>query len=156
MKDNFFIPWHENFTRGKEYRALAGNTQHSYKYDYFGITTGENVKWWNKPYFAITNERSTVKFFLDAVLDGRDEKEAAVYVSKDSKMKMEDVRKIFSGVRRFEYACKLKEDKLPDFSTVTICTAMDGNGKKPLIHVKMIFEPNRYGRWKIYKIEKSE
>lgn len=153
---DLFIPWQESFNKGKEYRAFAVKQQHSYKQDYFGITRNQNVKWWNKPYFAITNESYTVKFFLDAVIGGVDYKEAEVYMSKDSKFALDDVKNLFSGMKNYKYASKLNDRGKPDFSTVTISPSYDGKTKASLIHVKMVYEPDRYGKWKIYKIEESD
>lgn len=155
MVVKFFVPWQEAFNKGKDCRSISVKIQHSYKDDYFGITRNQNVKWWNKPYFAITNESSTVKFFIDAVINGADYKEAAVYMSKDSKFGLEDLKDIFSDIRNYEYACKLKEGADPDFSTVTLALRREDIRKSSLLHVKMVYEPNRYGKWKIYKIEET-
>lgn len=156
MSDEFFIPWKKSFSKGKEYRALTVKIQHSYKSDYFGLTRSQNVGWWKKPYFAITNESSTVKFFLDAVLKGVDNKEAEVYMSKDSKFALEDVKNLFSGMENFNYARKLSDRGKPDPPTVTISPCYDGKSRGSLIHVKMVYEPDRYGKWKIYKIEETD
>lgn len=155
MTEKLFVPWQETFNKGKDYRSISVKIQHRYKQDYFGLTRSQNIKWWNKPYFAITNESSTVKFFLDAVINGPDYKEAAVYISKDSKLAPEDLKTIFQGMRNYGYARRLKDGETPDFSTVTISPLRDGKASRSLIHVKMVYEPDRYGRWKIYKIEET-
>lgn len=149
MDDKFFIPWREEFKKGKEYRSLSGKGQHLYKQDFFGLMHNQNVRWWNKPYFAIANEKSTVKFFLDAI-KSVDDKEAQVYLSKQSKLELEKVRSLFKNIRTLKYANKLKDEKNPDFSTVTL-----SHGDS-LIHLKMIYEPNRFGKWKVYKIEETD
>lgn len=155
MNDKFFIPFNETFIKAKDIRSLNSKSQHLYKDNYFVITRGQNIKWWNKPYFAITNESSTVRFFLDAVFKNFDYDEASVYMSKDSRFELDDVKEIFGGMRNYKYAKKLADEKRPDFATVTIIPNYDGSSSNSLIHMKMVYEPNRYSKWKIYKIEET-
>lgn len=156
----FFLPWNDYFIEAKDYTIISNNNkQHLYKKDSFGMVSVENIKWWNKPYFAILNEKSTVQFFIDAIMK-KSIDEAKVYLSKtcNNELNIDEISNIFTDVCKYKYISKIEFDAIrnTNVSVVSITPKYVGNKKfTGIINVKMVQEPNRYGNWKIYKIEEE-
>ncbi len=152
----FFLPWHVGFVKGRDYNMINSKKQHCYKDDNYKIVDTENIKWWRKPYFAILNERGTVKFFLDALLKKTDghNLEAKVYLSRYyNEESIERTINIFDGVCDYEYVKGSSKQNNNEVTTITIIPKYISEGRhQKLIHISMISEPDRYGKWKIYNI----
>ena len=64
---------------------------------------------------------------------------------------MEDLREIFQDERQYQCFVGLENKGM---RMVSLAVKADG-GKPDIISMKMVEEPNVFGKWKIYHIEKE-
>ncbi len=107
------------------------------------------------PFFSIPNANGTVKSFLEA-LNNKYIDEAMGYISKNviEPVNFEDIYSIFEGVKSYKYLISVKKSS-PSLRQVSIAVKKQPKSKIEIINLKMINEPDSFGNWKIYHIEKE-
>lgn len=109
----------------------------------------------NKPFFSIPNANGTVKSFLEA-LNNNYIDEAMGYISKNviSPINFSDIYSIFEGVK--SYKCLISVTKNTSLlKQVSIAVKKSSKNRIEIINLKMVNEPDSFGKWKIYQIEKE-
>jgi len=148
MSLGFFIPWDDIAFQGLAPIQKVYTPKDSSPL-FFTYDDIHNLK---KPFLSIPNPRGTVKLFLDALHKNADE-EAIGYISHTlwNLVSMEDLREIFEDVRQYQCFVGLENKGM---RMVSLAVKADG-GKTDIISMKMVEEPNVFGKWKIYHIEKE-
>lgn len=104
------------------------------------------------PFFSITNEQSTVKHFLEAVTSS-DAESARAYISKSFIGEI-DLTELRNTLEIFENYKFLGQPHLPGKS-YTGSVLMFNKNRNSILKLHMVQEPDSYGNWKIYGIEKE-
>ena len=148
MNPVFFLPW-EGIVAQKLVPSQKIFTPKGINPLFFAYDDIHNL---NKPFLSIPNPSGTVKFFLEALHKKADE-EAIGYISHTlwNIVNLEELRDIFRDVR--QYQCFVGWEK-KGIRIVSLAVKNDG-GKTDIISLKMVEEPNVFGKWKIYYIEKE-
>lgn len=104
------------------------------------------------PYFSLPNPSGTVRSFLTA-LERDCPEEAMGYLSAAvvQAVDIDGVKKLFGGKKELHF---FSDDILNEIRTVSLACG-SGEGKTEVISVRMVAEPNQFGKWKIYCIEKE-
>ncbi len=149
----FFVPWEKKFVDSNDYQFIKQEKLHQYKNKNFHFYKTENFDWCNKPFFAVANENCVINGFLAAIKNCSID-EAKTYVSKNfvSSIDFEGLKNIFDSESEYKYLINLPFEDQKNKLTNSILV---GGNKTNIVHVHMIHEPDRYGRWKIYNIEKE-
>ena len=106
-----------------------------------------------KPFFSIPNANGTVKSFLEA-LNNNYIDEAMGYISKNviSPINFNEIYSIFEGVK--SYKCLISVTKNTSLlKQVSIAVKKSSKNRIEIINLKMVNEPDSFGKWKIYQIE---
>lgn len=120
----------------------------------------------NTPFFYIMTEEGMVKQFIEAVTNSQDADDVKPFISKafNGRLDFTEIRDAFqSGLR---YKCLLKAEfryTPPNCKTNSIVLFQETNDqdqeqehtRNTIIHLHMVREPDRFGQWKIYGIEKE-
>lgn len=141
----FFLPWNQkrtkiNYPNQKLYLPVCQKKYH------LESGTFNSQK---KPFFSLADSKGTVKAFLDALQKDRTE-EAKGYLSRSvaGGADMEEIRRFFSAGNSY---CFFTEEKSEKVRTVFLASSQ----QKEMIFLRLVTEPDEYGRWKIYEIEKE-
>ncbi|WMI81139.1 hypothetical protein [Anaerotignum sp. MB30-C6] len=104
------------------------------------------------PYFSLPNPSGTVRSFLRA-LEKDHEDEAMGYLSNTvaSVADLDGIKKLFGEKKELLF---FSDDILNEIRTVSLACQCE-EGKTEVIFVRMVSEPDHYGKWKIYSIEKE-
>lgn len=104
------------------------------------------------PYFSLPNPSGTVRSFLSA-LEKDCHDEAMGYLSNTvaNMADLDDIKKLFCEKKELHF---FSDDILNEIRTVSL-TCRSEEGKTEVISVRMVAEPNHFGKWKIYWIEKE-
>ena len=144
-KKSFFIPWKNDFSFGE--KNIAVKLNHSYKHHQFYFNSNSN-----RPYISLVNDNSIPKAFIDAVIK-KDFDDAMSYISRfNIFVDRETIINDFNKVKSYNYIpvyknfCKNKK-----VNSVMVSE----NDKKVILHFYLINEPDFFGNWKIYRIEKE-
>lgn len=105
-----------------------------------------------KPYFSLPNPSGTVQSFLRALAQDQEE-EALGYLSAtvSAGADLEEMKRLFSEKKELKF---FSDDLTNEVRTVSLACRVE-DGKTEVISLRMIAEPNQYGKWKIYCIEKE-
>lgn len=111
------------------------------------------------PFFSTLDDDKIVKLFLEALIN-RNHEEAYVYISKNCtyEFDFEELSDFFD--RRYNYIFLLnalfyKEPKNCKTKSLLVMKNTNNIEKGSVIHFKLIKEQNKFGKWKIYGIEKE-
>jgi len=112
------------------------------------------IKQNGKPFFDILTENSTVKLFLDAV--ARDTEEAACFISKNCVKSIDliELRSSFDG-GGFKYLYPAEENNQGNCRTNTVLLINNDSKQKTILHLYMVREPDQFGQWKIFNVERE-
>lgn len=104
------------------------------------------------PCFSLPNPSGTVRSFLDA-LEKDSEAEALSYLSSRvaTEADMDSIKNLFMKKKMLIF---FSDDILNEIRTVCLACQSE-KGKTEVISVHMIAEPDHYGKWKIFRIEKE-
>ncbi|MBO8435264.1 MAG: hypothetical protein IAC55_08105 [Tyzzerella sp.] len=107
------------------------------------------------PFFSIPNENGTVKLFLEA-LENKYFDEAMGYISKNVSqfLSFEEIYSVFEGIKSYKCLISVSKES-PFLKQVSIAVKRHSKQKIEIINLKMINEPDNFGKWKIYQIEKE-
>ena len=107
------------------------------------------------PFFSIPNANGIVKSFLEA-LNNNYFDEAMGYISKNvvEPVNFEEIYSIFEGVKSYKYLISVKKSS-PYLRQVSIAVKKQPKSKIEIINLKMVNEPDSFGKWKIYHVEKE-
>lgn len=143
---NLFLPWEgDQKKEPKKDRRLFLPKRRFPLEDLCFHTTGS-------PYFSLPNPSGTVRSFLSALeKDRQDEAKEYLSTSVAAVADLEDIKKLFAEKKEFHF---FSDDILNEIRTVSLACRSD-QGKTEVISVHMVAEPNRFGKWKIYCIEKE-
>ena len=139
----FFLPWHQRKQEYKTKKLYLPAVRRR-----FAVETAA-LRCVKQPYFSISDTRGTVLAFLQALQSNRTE-EARGYLSRtvENGADMEQIRKFFSSEGSY---CLFLEEKGERTRTVSLACA----DRREMIFLRLVTEPDDYGRWKIYEIEKE-
>lgn len=140
----FFLPWHLKKQEQKPRMKLyLPSVRHG-----FPMETAA-LRCLKQPYFSLSDTRGTVMAFLRALQKNQTE-EARGYLSRavGNGADMEQIQKFFSSEGSY---CLFLEEKGERTRTVSLACA----DRREMIFLRLVTEPDDYGRWKIYEIEKE-
>lgn len=106
-----------------------------------------------KPFFSISDKDNTLQMFIDAILRDATE-EATCYMSRSmpTDINLSEVRRALGS----SYKCLIKARKENDEFHKTDSLLIINEGKlNNILHVHMVKEPDGFGKWKIYGIERE-
>ncbi|WP_352399791.1 hypothetical protein [Anaerotignum sp.] len=104
------------------------------------------------PYFSLPNPSGTVRSFLSA-LEKDCEEEAMGYLSNTVAIMadLDGIKKLFGEKKELHF---FSDDIQNEIRTVSLACRCE-QGYTEVISVRMVAEPNHFGKWKIYCIEKE-
>lgn len=105
------------------------------------------------PFMSLPNPSGTVESFIEA-LRQEDEDEALGYLSQ-TVMEMADLdemKRLFCTEGKYHF---FSEDAGSGIRTVALATSNRSDSTE-VIFVRMVAEPDDYGKWKIYSVEKEQ
>lgn len=109
----------------------------------------------NKPFVSLMNETGTVKLFVEALSKNRHE-DALAYVSKNyaKNFDLGELSEYFGENGHYKHLVKVEFNQ-PPRNCITNSILVLENNKSSIIHLHMIKEPDKFGSWKIYSIDKE-
>ena len=139
----YFLPWHQRKQEYKIKKLYLPAVRRR-----FAIETAA-LRCVKQPYFSLSDTRGTVMAFLEKKKKNRTE-EARGYLSRavGNGADMEQIQKFFSSEGSY---CLFLEEKGERTRTVSLACA----DRREMIFLRLVTEPDDYGRWKIYEIEKE-
>lgn len=142
----FFLPWREtqHVAAFKEKRLMM--PRRNFPVEDACIFNGHT------PYFSLPNPSGTVRSFLSA-LGAEDEEEALGFLSAEVSplADLDQVKALFEKIKEYHF---ISDEAYHDVRTVSLACG-NHEGETEMISLRMVAEPNRYGKWKIYCIEKE-
>ena len=107
-----------------------------------------------KPFFNILTENSTVKLFLDAVAHNTEE--AACFISKNciKSIDLFELKSSFDG-GGFKYLYPVEQNNNGTCRTNTVLLINNNSKQKTILHLYMVREPDQFGQWKIFNVERE-
>ena len=107
-----------------------------------------------KPFFNILTENSTVKLFLDAVAHNTEE--AACFISKNciKSIDLFELKNTFDG-GGFKYLNPVEDNNKGNCRTNTVLLINNNGSPKTILHLYMVREPDQFGQWKIFNVERE-
>jgi len=144
-----FVPWKNDFQFGeKNYGLKLG---HRYKRHQFCFASKDSK---NNPYFGLVSDNVTPKAFADALIN-KNFDAALSYVSRFSIfVDFEAVKKIFDGVSSYNCISASFANSVSKGESVNSIFISDKN-KKVILRFYLVNEPDRFSKWKIYRIEEE-
>ena len=107
------------------------------------------------PFLDIFTENSTVKLFLDAVAHNTED--AACFISKNciKSIDLFELKSSFDG-GGFKYLLPIEENNNKgNCRTNTVLLINNQNQQKTILHLYMVREPDQFGQWKIFNVERE-
>ena len=102
------------------------------------------------PYVSLPNPRGTLRSFLQAVEKGKKEEAMGYFSCKvASAVDYEEIEGLLKDIK--EYHCFAEENR---DGIRTVSLAQKGR-EEEILSFRMIAEPDSYGKWKIFCIEKE-
>lgn len=140
----FFLPWNQRKQEQKRRMKLYLPSVRRR----FPIETAA-LRCLKQPYFSLSDTRGTVMAFLKALQKNQTE-EARGYLSRavGNGADMEQIQKFFSSEGSY---CLFLEEKGERTRTVSLAAS----DRQEMIFLRLVTEPDDYGKWKIYEIEKE-
>lgn len=143
---NIFLPWEGNQSKEPKKDRKLFLPKRRFPLEHLCFNTVSS------PYFSLPNPSGTVRSFLRALeKDSQDEAMGYLSDSVASVADLDDIKKIFGEKKELHF---FSDDILNEIRTVSLA-CRSAEGKTEVISVRMVAEPNRYGKWKIYCIEKE-
>jgi len=107
-----------------------------------------------KPFINIFTENSTVKLFLDAVAHNTEE--AMCFISKNciKSIDLFELKSSFDGCG-FKYLKPIEENNKGNCRTNTVLLINNQSKQKTILHLYMVREPDQFGQWKIFNVERE-
>ena len=109
-----------------------------------------------KPFFSILTDNSTVKLFLEAVAHNTEE--AACFISKNC-IKSIDLIELKSSFDDggFKYLFSIDDESngKGNCRTNTVLLFNNKSNQKTILHLYMVREPDQFGQWKIFNVERE-
>ncbi|WP_313528661.1 hypothetical protein [Anaerotignum sp.] len=143
---NFFLPWEGSQSSEPKKDRRLFLPKGSFPLEDLCFNTVSS------PYFSLPNPSGTVRSFLSA-LEKDCEDEAMGYLSNTvaTMADLEGIKKLFGEKKELHF---FSDDILNEIRTVSLACRGE-QGKTEVISVRMVAEPNHFGKWKIYCIEKE-
>ncbi|MDR1913849.1 MAG: hypothetical protein LBQ68_05125 [Clostridiales bacterium] len=115
-----------------------------------GYTTYGDIQHTKRPFFNIMTENTTVKLFLDAL--AYDPENASCFISKNciKRIDLSELKETF-GNGGFKYLPQSTVVKNGKTNIILLMNSKD----KTILHLYMVREPDRFGQWKIFNVEKE-
>ncbi len=108
------------------------------------------------PFFNIPTEDAVVKLFMEA-LTNSDADGIKAYISKNlsQQFDLDELKDFFRAVDGYKCLSKAGvADAKNNFRTNSILV-LSNETKNSIIHLHMVKEPDRFGKWKIYGFERE-
>jgi hypothetical protein len=109
-----------------------------------------------KPFFSILTENSTVKLFLDAIAHNTEE--AACFISKNCARSIDliELKDTFDdGGFKYLFSMEEASSEKGNCRTNTVLLFNNKSNQKTILHLYMIREPDQFGQWKIFNVERE-
>lgn len=106
------------------------------------------------PFLLTLNEKETMKYFIDAVENSKDQAQSFISKRGFNSINIDEISNLFKGKKYFKCLLDLNVDDNDNIKTVTLAVG-DYINHADIIKVKMIKEPDLFGKWKIFHIEKE-
>ena len=109
----------------------------------------------NKPFIKVVNDTGTVNLFFDAIVK-KDLDDAKAYVSKKfiDVIDLAELKEVIGTKKICKYVAMAEYNEgKTHFRTNSVILVE--NGISSLVHVHLIQEPDHFGKWKIFGIEKE-
>lgn|GEM_PF-940668 len=105
-----------------------------------------------KPYFKMMNEEETVRLFLNAICDSKED--PRVYLMREAAdiIDLNEIRRCLDSASCY-VSLKKAETKVPGDTKTNSILIKDGS-RNSIFHLHMVREPGK-DQWKIYGIEKE-
>lgn len=102
----------------------------------------------NLPFFSLANPKGTLLAFLQALRQDGTEKARGYLSQAISGADLEELKQVFAHAEQCRFF-------VADSGKNTRMLSLAASGEKEVISVRMVAEPNEFGKWKIYCIEKE-
>ena len=143
---NFFLPWEGNQKEEPKKDRKVFLPKRRFPLEDLCFKTISS------PYFSLPNPSGTVRSFLKALEnDCHDEARGYLSTSVATVADLEDIKKLFVEKKELLF---FSDDILNEIRTVSLACRCS-KGKTEVISVHMVAEPDHFGKWKIYCIEKE-
>ena len=142
---SFGFHWKINRRASLPIRIPAGNS--AFGSDFLKVT--------GKPFFNVLTENSTVKLFLDAVAHNTEE--ASYFISKNciKSIDLFELKSTFDdGGFKYLHSTEDEANGTSNCRTNTVLLFNKRN-QKTILHLHMIREPDQFGQWKIFNLERE-
>ena len=108
------------------------------------------------PFFAFLNEDSTVKLFIDAV-SGESPEEALAFISKSyvKHIDLLEIKNVLNHGLEYKYLVKAEIDKKNLNLKTNSVLIINKDTRNSVMHMHLVREPDVFGNWKIYGIERE-
>lgn len=146
-KKSFFVPWKNDFCFGEGSNSLK--LKHNYKQHQFYFDAKSH------PYLCLKNENETPKSFINALIK-KDFDDAMSYISSLSVfVDIEMIKKIFDEIKYYKCISVSYKNSCFNSREKINSVFISDKDKKIILHFYLINEPDRFSKWKIYRIEKE-
>ena len=113
----------------------------------------------NNPFFSVLDDDKTIKLFLDALANNRYE-DAKAYISKrcSYEFDFQELSNFFDRTDNYKCLLNMPFSKAPKnckIKSLLVMKTINNSKENSIIHLQMIEEPDKFGKWKIYGIEKE-
>lgn len=136
----------------KEIFLQAKNKQAVYKVEMIMNTPTK------KPFFSFFKDEGVVQSFLDAVKKQPID-DAKIYLSKRFKagslMDLNELKRLLDDYGRYKYLHNSVSAADYENFRINSVLIMNNEYKNSILHLYLIKEPDKYGNWKIYGIERE-
>lgn len=145
---SLFVPWKSDFQFGEN--DLSPDFKHNYKQRQFCFD------FHSSPYIRLLNDSFTSKSFIDAVVKN-DFDSAKLYLSKfELFVDFDEIKEIFNGIKTYNFVPVYYNKNLTLLKNEKINSVfISDKNKKLILHFFLINEPDRFSKWKIYRIEEE-
>lgn len=113
----------------------------------------KNEEIYRKPYFSILNEDSTARLFIDAILRDATE-EAFCYMSRSipTNIDLHEIQGLLNSSVDYKYLIKAESGTRSKGCKTNSILIINEECRNSIIHVHLVREPDRFGKWKIFGI----
>ena len=100
------------------------------------------------PFFSLVSPKGTLLAFLHALKQEGTEEARGYLSSAISGADLEEIKGVFAHAEKYRFFVKEAGERMRTLSLAAV-------GEKEVISVGMVAEPDDFGKWKIYCIEKE-
>ena len=109
-------------------------------------------------FFSLSDEAHTVMLFVETLKQSGYE-DAKAYISKNMTEKFDPdaLTCFFEKAKRYKNLIEVNFQKAPTGCATNSILVLRGDSRKnSMVHFRLVKEPNRFGKWKIYGIDTKE